>query len=252
MIAEVLNAGQGKLATSWPATEEVPLLSQHEAHVWVAPLDQPAKLIEKLWFLLSEDERTRAGQFYFPLHRNRFVSGRGMLRCLLAEYLRCDPAELRFTYGISGKPSLGDAQGIEFNVAHSHGAGLFAFSGDSLGVDIEAVRTTPERALIARGFFASGEYERLEKLPEAEQQLAFLRCWTRKEAFLKTKGTGITAGLKSFEVAFEPGCEAAILRGGEDGASMHHLDPAVGYVGALFVQNPHPRLRCFHYRPERG
>lgn len=251
MIAEMLTAGQGRVATSWPVPERVPLLSQHEAHVWVASLDVPVSLVEQFWFILADEERQRADRFHFALHQNRFVAGRGILRCLLAEYLGCAAADVHFVYGAAGKPALGSPGLVEFNLAHSHGAGLFAFSQDALGVDIEAVRTTPERRLIARGFFAPGEVERLEQLPESEQQQAFLRCWTRKEAFLKTRGTGITAGLKAFEVTFEPGCEAEILGGREGLSSLHHLEPAVGYIGALHVANPHPRVRCYQYQPEQ-
>ena len=250
MISDLLSAGQGKLATNWPTPERVPLICQHEAHVWVAHLDQPAALVEQFWFTLSDEERERADRFHFPLHRNRFVAGRGMLRLLLAEYLGCSAGEVDFIYGPGGKPALEEPGGLQFNLAHSHGAALFAFSQDALGVDLEAVRTTPERNSIARGFFAPGEYKRLEKLPEAEQQLAFLRCWTRKEAFLKTSGTGITAGLKEFEVSFETGRDPEILYGGEAACSLHHLEPSVGYVGALHICNPHPRLRCYHYQPE--
>ncbi len=222
------------------------------ATVWVWQIDlvQPVAVVQQAARLLSADEQARAARFYFARDRDRFVLARAALRQILGRCLAADPAALAFAYSPAGKPTLSAAAGtqagptLHFNLSHSHTLALAAVTrGAHVGVDVEHQRDLPELASIARRFFSPRESERLLGLTPAEQPAAFFRCWTRKEAYLKGRGTGIVGGLDRFDVSFAPGEAPALLRTLDDPAeaarwSLHDLAPAAGYAGALAVAAP--------------
>jgi 4'-phosphopantetheinyl transferase len=162
---------------------------------------------------LSEDERERASRFHFERDRRRFVAGRSALRRALAQYLGAAPAELVFEYGRYGKPFLPES-GVSFNVSHSGRVGLLGFApGFELGIDVELLehaRADDDR--VAARFFSSREVAALQACAPRARQHAFLRCWTRKEAFVKGRGEGLSLPLQDFDVEFAAGEPPALLR----------------------------------------
>jgi 4'-phosphopantetheinyl transferase len=208
-----------------------------DIHVWFAPLDGCPDRSE----LLSPDERERADRFAMPHVRDRFVAARGFLRSTLAECLRCDPASLCFGYGHHGKPFLIDTD-LRFNLSHSGGwAALAAAPGREVGIDIEQIR--PDRAIedLARRFFSAREWAALRALPDAERCDAFFRCWTRKEAFIKLIGDGLSFPLDEFEVTLRPNEPPALLsvRGDKNAAArwaMHEIAAPSGFAAAIVVE----------------
>jgi 4'-phosphopantetheinyl transferase len=219
---------------------KIPPLQADQSHLWSVDLDQPVPRAETL---LSADELDKAGRYKFAVHRERFIHGRALLRLMLAHYTGEAPEKLRLNYGPAGKPAI--AHGPSFNVAHSGAVALFAFAQDGqLGVDVERIHSLPEMAGVAKIFFSNSEYESWKSLPAEEQELAFFQCWTRKEAFVKAIGDGISELLKDFVVAFEPGTECALLElngkyGAKSAWKLQSFEPAIGYLGALAISNPH-------------
>ena len=220
-------------------------LSSGEVHVWRAELEQPAELQETFLGLLDQEERDRASRFHFEQHRRRFVLGRGFLRVLLGRYLGIEPEQVRFTYGLYGKPALAGehrAPGLRFNASHSHELAVYAFVlDDEIGVDVEYIKTDFAGEDIARHFFSAHEVETLLGLPETERAAAFFRCWTRKEAYIKAIGSGLSHPLDEFDVTLAPDAPAALLRDHRDPNatarwSMSNLE-LDGYAGALVVEN---------------
>jgi 4'-phosphopantetheinyl transferase len=187
-------------------------LSADEVHVWRASLDRSPTDVDRLHLLLAADERERATRFRFDRDRSRYVIGRGLLRLLLARYGGLAPAEIRFAYSAYEKPSLLDG-GPAFNVSHSGSIAMFAFCahGD-VGIDIEIDEPDFASEQIAEHFFSPGEVAVLRSLPEAQRARAFLSCWTRKEAFIKARGDGLSLELASFDVSVAPTSEPAVLR----------------------------------------
>jgi 4'-phosphopantetheinyl transferase len=158
---------------------------------------------------LEPVELARAARFVFRRDSDRFVAGRGLLRRILARLVDCTPAAVRFEYGAAGKPSLAAAPELRFNLAHSDGAGLVAFArGAELGVDLELPRPGFGGADIARQFFCAAEVEELLRLPEEQRDAAFLRIWTRKEAYVKALGDGLQVPLDRFAVTAGVGEQA--------------------------------------------
>ncbi len=243
--------------STWTAAPPSLSLRTGEVHVWRMDLDQPDQALEKFRSTLEDDELQRAGRFYFDKHRRHFIAGRGLLRSLVGRYLGTKADAVRFSYGPYGKPALTgehESSKLRFNMSHSHGVALFAVTENSeLGVDVERIRADFASEDIARRFFSRFEVETFNSLHEAERVAAFFRCWTRKEAYIKATGRGLSQPLDGFDVTLAPDVPAALLRADEDDASRWSLnDIEVGgeYAGALIVEGSVPRISHWQWSAE--
>jgi 4'-phosphopantetheinyl transferase len=230
-------------------------LKAHEIHIWRITLDQSDWLGEHLRQWLAPDEWARADRFHFDHDRARFIVMRGALRSILGGYLGTEPSQLQFVYGPHGKPALATSCGqLCFNVSHSERLGLCAISRHSeIGVDLEYVHSVAEAELIAERFFSSQEKAMLQSLPVNQRQAAFFNCWTRKEAFIKAIGEGLSHPLNQFDVAVVPGDPARFLSIGGDAQearrwSLYHLSPGEGYTGALAAKGNDWQLSGWEWR----
>jgi 4'-phosphopantetheinyl transferase len=178
--------------------------------VWSADLDRAAVDLGAL----SRAERARAARLIRPLQRSRWIRARAVLRHLLGDYLERDPAGIELIAGRNGKPAV-IAEEIEFNLSHSDGAALFAFTaGSRVGVDLEHAGPVRDPLGVAARALGDDEYERLRALPEAMLETEFLRSWVRHEAALKCGGDrlGSRPSDEHFLVDLEvgPGAAAAL------------------------------------------
>lgn len=189
--------------------ERAPGLGTGTVHVYAADLDA----VDAETDVLSEDELERAGRFRFERDRRRFVAARSALRRLLARYVDASPAGLSFEYGPYGKPDVPGAP-VAFNISHAGSCALFAFGPRfELGVDVEVLdNALVDDLLVAKRFFSPREVEMLRAYAPSARPRAFLRCWTRKEAFVKARGDGLSLPLHDFDVSFAMGERPAILR----------------------------------------
>jgi 4'-phosphopantetheinyl transferase len=189
---------------------------------------------------LSPDEQERASRFRFPVDRQRFVLGRGLLRHLTGRYLGLEPAALLFEYTPYGKPFL--RRPIEFNIAHSGEQIVVAFSAEHrVGVDIERTDPTIDVLEIATGFFSAREVAAIQSVRGDQRLRAFFRCWALKEAFLKALGDGLSRPLGDFDVAIGQNESPAVTRVSWDPPAPSHwhltsidIDPA--YMAAVCVE----------------
>jgi 4'-phosphopantetheinyl transferase len=236
----------------WPPGPLKPQLDETSVHVWCAELAQPQGRIDGYRSLLSADELERAVRFRFDRHRNDYIAGRGMLRVLLGRYLKHPPEAVEISYSHYGKPLLPDNR-LQFNLAHSGGLALFVFTlHDEVGVDIERERDLRDALAIAERFFSPSERAVLRELPDSERVPAFFRCWTRKEAFIKAVGEGLSYPLADFDVTLASGDPARLLsiRGSEEEArrwSLHSLDLPAGYCGAVALRSTEVRLESWRF-----
>jgi 4'-phosphopantetheinyl transferase len=189
----------------WRAVPERLKLLANEIHVFKANLVIDPALETIFWATLSADEKTRANRFRFPIHRAYFIAGRGILRRLLGQYLNVLPQDLQFEYEAQGKPFLVGFSNFKFNISHSKHHILLAFSQKkTIGVDVEVIDPKIEFEVIAPRFFSKNEATTLLALPRTQQPAVFYNCWTRKEAFIKAKGGGLSIPLDQFEVTLLP------------------------------------------------
>lgn len=225
---------------------------RQEIHVWQCRLDYPSASLQKYFPALSADERTRAERFHFEKHRTRFIAGRAFMRTILARYLQIDPSQIAFQYSHYGKPSLANANRrneLFFSLTHSHQLALLAVTYEAeVGIDIEHLRNVSDG--LADGYFSPSEIAALRNLPERLQREAFFTCWTRKEAYIKALGGGLSVPLDTFDVSLAPGAPAMILNircGGESPSAwrLEHLTPAEDYVGAVAIRAQNCKLKLW-------
>jgi 4'-phosphopantetheinyl transferase len=245
------NTRQDVNDSNGPAVALPRELLANEVHVWLADLND--HLAVSLKPLLALDEVARADRFHFDKDRNHYIVARGLLRKLLAAYLGIGAGDLRFSYAEKGKPVLEESQrgSLNFNLAHSHGRAIYAFSSSrEVGVDLEFIRDDLADEKIAQRFFSPREIEALGKLPAELRKEAFFNCWTRKEAYIKARGEGLSMPLDEFDVSLGPGEAAALLRNDKEPGeterwSMQSVGVARGYVAALVAEGHDWRLKTF-------
>jgi len=209
-------------------------LDSHEVHIWqLAPGDW------ELPDVLSADEKQRVARFVFEKDRLFHAACRSALRMLLGRYLEARAEDIEFVYSEKGKPRCAGGTDLRFNVSHSGGLALFAFArACELGADVELVRPVAEVDNIARRFFCPEECDQLLAVAPNEKPAAFFRCWTRKEAYIKATGDGLSAPLDQFRVRFGAEEEAGFvhINHSHDEAArwtLQNLSVGSGYTGAL-------------------
>lgn len=215
---------------------------QGEVHVWRVLLGPEGGGPTEVG-VLSDEERAGADRFRRPEDRARAIVSRTALRELLARYVGSTPAALRFTAGPHGKPTLESAIAAvspSFNVAHSGRLVLLAFAACDVGVDVEQLRDDVEIEGLARRFFAPEEVAAVHATLGARRVETFFRIWTRKEAYLKAHGAGLSAPLDTFSTTTAAGEPRAEVDGEIEGARwyLRDLDPATGYAGAVVTSRP--------------
>ena len=239
--------------TVWHRASGTYELPADEVHVWRATLDQPPEVMARLLQVLSADEHARAGKFHFDADRNRHIIGRGMSRLLLGHCLGTAANGVRFEYNEFGKPSLQRSGGLRFNISHSGELVLVALArGRTIGIDVERMRKDMAQAEIAERFFSPRECAALAGLPPDMQCDAFFACWTRKEAYLKARGDGLSLPLDQFDVAFMPGEVPRLIETRHDPAEAHRWtirapNPGYGCKAALAAEGSDWTMKCWDW-----
>lgn len=241
-------------AQRWYEAPEDLALSANDLHVWSASLELDRESLSSLQRTLSGDEVDRAERYRFAADRHQFIAARGLLRLILGRYVDTAPERLRFCYSVYGKPSLVDepeGTSLRFSVSHSSGLGLYAVAGARrVGIDLERIQPLPEVEALVERYFSPAEQAAFRALPREQQLLAFFRCWTRKEAYIKARGQGLSLALGRFVVSLAPGKPAKLLYsdGDQEEASrwsLRELLPGPGYVAAVAVEGHDWRLSCY-------
>ena len=226
------------MSEPWKEPTAGPRLENNEVHVWFAHLSSARPNLEKLRAVLVNEEITRAEKFHFVEHRERWQMTRGVLRMLLASYVGTPPREISFRYNQHGKPGLKQpaVNDFHFNTSHSRDCAVFAFTrAGEVGVDIEGVqKEMPRRDDIVRRYFAPGEQRQFFELPEPERARAFFKLWTRKEAFVKARGTGLFSGLDQFAVSLDAP-RVTGMNASDSQWWMKELPSIAGHEGAVVV-----------------
>jgi 4'-phosphopantetheinyl transferase len=236
---------------SFPALLSDFRLTHARIHVLCAGMQRSGEEIERLHETLSDDERQRAARFRFDIHRRRFIAARGLLRQALSEYLGTPAHEIRFSYGAKGKPAIAGSP-LQFNVSHSEEMAVYAFALEMpLGIDVEHIRPLDDLEAIAHRFFSPGEWTAIEAMRPEKRIDAFFRCWTRKEAYIKATGDGLSYPLNKFDVSVTGPAQMLSVEGDLSEASlwsMHDIALPEGYFGALAFRGTGLEI-CGSYLP---
>ena len=230
----------------WATNIILPITSE-EVHVWSAQAAPGCQGVASLSQFLSPEENHVEKKFAFAEDRLQFVLARGILRQLLGVYLQQDPRGVVFSYNRYGKPSLGENQSpidLRFNVSHSYGMILLAFSqGRDVGVDVERVRELTDLDSLAAQCYSPSEQMEHASLISGVKRDAFFAVWTQKEAYLKARGTGLSTPLTKIQIgpvmAAGHGARRRIetLEPSDEGSwSVEPLNIGPGYAAAVAAE----------------
>lgn len=234
-----------------PGRLEIP--GEAQVHIWKLDFSLVEDCSHKLKGLLSKEESARLDQLSSAGARMSYSLVRGSLRIILTNYLGTPAEKLSIVHDEFGRPSLSCEQfpgSMQFNLSHSTGRALFAFSGKlPLGIDLES----EERKIGAKGLteriLATGERCLLQSLSEeGREQEAVIAWWTLKEAILKLAGKGIRLPFDKLEITkpfdarpllvnYDPAIYGDLNR-----LSLHRFRPCETMTGALAVLHPEPAL----------
>jgi 4'-phosphopantetheinyl transferase len=225
---------------------------QDSVHVWVGDVSLASGDLSSLERALAVDERERARRFRFPRDRRTYVVAHWLVRRVLGSYLNVAPEALQFSANPYGKPMLPKRQDLRFNLSHSGDLVVVAVAKDrEVGVDVEWIRPDLATLEIARRFFAPTEVAALVRLEGMDFVHAFFACWTRKEAYVKAVGLGLSLDLDTFAVSVAPEGPARLLsaEGGPCEVAqwgLHALELSPRYAAALAVEGPEvvPAIFC--------
>jgi len=227
-----------------------------EVHVWIAIGNCPTFVLEAFQETLSLQELCRARRFRFDRHRMRYIFSRGVLRAILAQYLRCEPKDLDFQFNEFGKPHLSKAISpvpeLTFNVSHSEDLVILATAVNrSIGVDSEFVRPVEDFERIAHLYFTNAERALIQAASDNKKEHVFLSYWTRKEAYVKAVGKGLSIPLNSFETTIPIGMCGIRMPVARDSQKvawwLTDLEMPRGYVGSLVVEGAAPRIKYLEW-----
>ncbi|WP_435736511.1 4'-phosphopantetheinyl transferase superfamily protein [Cellulosimicrobium sp. PMB13] len=180
-----------------------------EPAVWWGTVERCAAWASRLGDrVLDADERARADRYVHDADRATYVVSHVVLRLLLARELSAEPQDVSprpspcpSCGGPHGKPVLDG--GPHFSLAHTLGAFAVAIGPTPVGVDVEGV---PDHRVVRSVSSSLHPRERAEIADHAQDARggAFARTWTRKEAYLKAIGTGLSRDLSLDDVGAGP------------------------------------------------
>jgi len=228
-------------------------LKPNTVHIWSLNFVVNDDAYNKYHSLLSEDEKTRASKFKFYKDKRCYVVGKGVLRLLSGKYLNNDAKAIVFEYGKQGKPKFKYEAHLNFNVSHSGDIAIIGFVYDhTIGIDIEIIKDDFDTLEIANNFFSKKEIAELRKIPNPQKHIAFYRCWTRKESFIKAKGQGLSFPLDSFSVSIDSDEKSELLETKWDEHeknfwNLFSFSPKEKYIGAISVRGEVNKVQYFNF-----
>jgi 4'-phosphopantetheinyl transferase len=237
-----------------PGTQST--LRTGDVHIWIAEVT-PALSPGRFEATMSGDEMSRAGKFVFEHLRRRYIAAHGILRDILGRYLAKEPREIAFSSNAFGKPFLpvGESDGLYFNMSHASDLVVVALVRDRLiGVDVEFIRPLQDLDALAEYHFSPQERALLANRALSDREPAFFTCWTRKEAYIKAVGKGLSLPLNSFDVSLPAGVAGRRIEPTADSPGVANwwlsdLTMPPAYKGALVVENGFECLSYWNWTP---
>lgn len=183
----------------WEIPPQNLILHNNDIHIWLINMEDYQQKIDSCKDILSQDEQEKTNKFASKLLKKSFIISRAFLRIILSKYLKTIPQEIYFTYNNKGKPQL-DTEAllsIKFNLSHKNNYVIYGFSYHNIGIDLEKIDDKIKVEKIAQRFFCNDEFNYLKTLDSKVKIEYFLKLWTKKEAYLKAIGKGLSGGLDS-------------------------------------------------------
>lgn len=246
--------------TYWETPPQNLQLNENHVDVWLSSLDMDENILDKLKIILSEDELMRAQRFYSVELTKQFIAARGLLRLILARYMKVKPGELQFQYNVYRKPFLTGKfkkKGLCFNTSHSQGIALYGITQQKeIGVDIEKIRSDLSCNKIAKRQFSQSEFMLFQKSPVSKKTQTFFTLWTRKEALLKALAQGLHFSMKQFDVSGTPCRSVKFLNNSTNTENnsewfIRDLEVDSGFCAALAIEGQHDIIKLYKASTEQ-
>ncbi len=227
-----------------------PALEHDEVHIWSVDVAAWSGELDFLKQTLDAKESERASCFLRAADRLQYIVAHGVLRLVLGRYAALAPGEIAFRYGAAGKPSLAwptKAAPIAFNLSHSGDVVLVAVtSGAAVGVDVERWSAGAECAELVDRFFSLRERAEFSALSGDRRVAGFFAGWTRKEAYIKATGLGVSEGLDYFDMIIDPDASPRLIAdrrvsGAEARWQMYDVQAGAGYSAAVAIERASSR-----------
>lgn len=234
----------------WDLNTDMPTLNM--LHLWcVDVLPEHNSTYSQI---LTNSELERSAQFYFSKDRNTYIFGRAILRILSSSYLSCNPREVEFRYNDFGKPEYNFEGNLKFNLSHSGDKIILGFVSDGeIGVDIEKIKTDIDLRELAKTVFSESEIKIVDELNNQDAVQKFYELWTRKEAFIKGTGYGLSIPIKltslsvlEDNVEFHQSTSELPLLLNEDWV-LRSIDLEADYRVAVAFNGKPRRVKCFNW-----
>ncbi len=240
----------------WHGPPPTLYLAAGEVHAWMALMPTSQQVILYLESLLSESEARIAAQFRTSDSQRRYVFAHAALRSIIAHYLDMNPRSIVFAKGEFGKPYLPYHPTLQFNMSHSRDMVLIGLChGSAVGIDVEYIQDSVDVLQLAEHAFSDSELASFCAIPSRSQAIAFFAHWTRKEAYIKARGLGLSLPLNSFDVPLRSEEASYPSRAASNVTALgkwycRDLYPHPSYAGAVVVEGSLGSLMCWRW-PDR-
>jgi 4'-phosphopantetheinyl transferase len=215
--------------------------------VWLAEVSAARESLPILARQLASQEQARVARLRMEDDRSRFTLGRALIRECLRSYVPQLDEEIPFAYTPRGRPYLAENEAIHFSISHTHDLVAVAVTaGGQVGIDLEFLRRDLNPIELARRIFSEKDFHAFEMVPEKEKLRIFFRAWTRKEAYLKARGEGISAGLEQVTVSFSAE-QPSLMEDARDPSAteawrVYSLPLPQDYSGSLACDNAEKKI----------
>ncbi len=182
-----------------------------------------------LLHIISEERRQRIERLHFESDKQLSLLSELLVRYCAAKKLGIKNKEIAFGRDSYGKPYLHGFPSLRFSLSHTHSAVVVALSGSEIGVDIEKIK--PVDLDIAQRFFSMRE--RGYVAASLDPHKAFFEIWTKKEAYIKHQGKGVSIPFISFDVFDERINQNMVTVRQEEyiiSSYGHDITPAVAFM----------------------
>ncbi len=192
--------------------------------------------------LLSPEELLRSRRFFKAEDRDRYIISRAILKQLSGLYINTAPESIEIVRDQNKKPIIKDFEHLHFNISHSGNCVAFAFSGSSVGIDVEFINNDFDYKPIAAICFTDSEINFAEESNKPADE--FFKLWTRKEALLKATGEGLHDDMNKLNCLNDP-FSSDITDTDYDSYRINTFEIAKNYIASIAYSYPEKKLRFY-------
>ncbi len=233
MSEQELDTGRSIEKFPW---QTIPVLQAGDIHLWGAFSAQSPMILDPCYEALTIEGKKGASFFKFQKDRDSYVLSNGLVRILIADYLKISTEELKVSRHKKGKPYLLNDDQFFFNISNSGDCCVFAFSRNGeVGIDIERIRPLKDLDELIEKNFSPNEIIYINR-NSADRSTRFFKLWTLKEAYLKAIGEGMRLTPDNLEFSCGNGeFKLQSVRGIDELGDWTFMDfsPSKDYVGTL-------------------